>query len=228
MERIPEPELMDGSEQVEAYAAADFAASDQAMVERFAQRCGDAPGPRLLDLGCGPGNISFRLARRWPQARVLGIDGAPAMLAIARQRLAAEPPLQPRLSFEQVRLPLATPLPPDSPLAAGFTALVSNSLLHHLHAPAALWLALPALAAPGAFVYVQDLRRPASLEQVEALVTSQMEGAPAVLQRDYRASLQAAFTPEEVREQLDQAGLAGLQVAPLQERYLEVWGRLAG
>lgn len=227
MQRTPEPELMDAPDQVLAYAAADFEASDQAMVERLALRCAGDPGPRLLDLGCGPGNISFRLARRWPGARVLGIDGAPRMLAIARQRLAAEPELQPRLAFAEVSLPLPRPLPQASPLAAGFTALVSNSLLHHLHEPDGLWRAVAALAAPGAFVYLQDLRRPASPAAVEALVEREMQGAPAVLRRDYHASLHAAFTPEEVRAQLDGAGLTALQVAPLEERYLEVWGRLA-
>jgi hypothetical protein len=76
-------------------------------------------------------------------------------------------------------------------------------------------------------VYAQDLRRPADPGAVEALVAAQMAAAPEVLRRDYRASLNAAFTPEEVEQQLEQAGLAAqLQVAPLQERYLEVWGRL--
>jgi hypothetical protein len=62
---------------------------------------------------------------------------------------------------------------------------------------------------------------------VEALVQRHAADAPPVLQRDYRASLHAAFTPEEVRGQLRAAGLAGsLQVAPTDDRYLEVWGRL--
>jgi hypothetical protein len=48
-----------------------------------------------------------------------------------------------------------------------------------------------------------------------------------VLQHDYLASLHAAFTPAEVAQQLEQAGLAGqLQVAALEDRYLEVWGQL--
>lgn len=215
---------MDGADQVRAYAEADFDASDQAMVDRLAVLCGGDPGRRLVDLGCGPGNISVRLARRWPQARVLGLDGAPRMLALARERAAAEPGLVGRLQFQEALLPLAEP----GPLAAGFSAVVSNSLLHHLHDPAVLWQAVAQLAAPGAFVYVRDLRRPASSAAVDALVAEQMVGAPEVLRHDYRASLHAAFTPEEVGEQLVAAGLLGqLQVAPRQERYLEVWGRIA-
>jgi trans-aconitate 2-methyltransferase len=44
---------------------------------------------QVVDLGCGPGNSTELLARRYPAARIVGIDTSPAMLASARQRLAA-------------------------------------------------------------------------------------------------------------------------------------------
>ena len=53
---------MDDLEQVRAYAAADFNDSDQAMCERLAELCGGDPGPRLVDLGCGPGLHAARMA----------------------------------------------------------------------------------------------------------------------------------------------------------------------
>lgn len=224
--RTPEPELMDGAEQVAAYAAADFHAPDQAMVDRLAHLCGNDPGPLLVDLGCGPGNISFRLARRWPAARVLGLDGALRMLAIAEQRLADEPALAGRLHFAEALLPLPAAFSAGGFSPGCFSAVVSNSLLHHLHDPLGLWQAVAQLGAPGAFVYVQDLRRPASAAAVEDLVAAAMADAPEVLRRDYRASLHAAFSPAEVAAQLQQAGLGGLQVASLGDCYLEVWGRL--
>jgi trans-aconitate 2-methyltransferase len=224
MQRIPEAELMDEVGQVLAYAQADFAASDAAMVERLAQLCGDDPGTALLDLGCGPGNISLLLASRWPDAKVLGLDGAPRMLAVAQERLAGAPPeMADRLRFERALLPLAA----AGELDAHFSAVVSNSLLHHLHDPAVLWQTVAQLGAPGAFVYIQDLRRPDNGEAVEALLAAKMASAPELLRCDYRASLHAAFTVVEVEQQLEQAGLAAqLQVESRQERYLEVWGRL--
>ena len=43
--------------------------------------------PRVLvDLGCGPGNLTGLLLQRWPQARMIGVDSSPAMLARARAR----------------------------------------------------------------------------------------------------------------------------------------------
>jgi len=45
------------------------------------------PEPRrVVDLGCGTGELTAELARRWPEAEVEGIDQSPAMLAQARAR----------------------------------------------------------------------------------------------------------------------------------------------
>ena len=45
----------------------------------------DARDPELVvDLGCGPGELTLGLARRWPGARVVGVDSSPEMLRQAR------------------------------------------------------------------------------------------------------------------------------------------------
>ena len=91
IQRTPEPELMNEPQQVKAYAAADFASTDQALVERLDQLLRDADrwpahGDCLIDLGCGPGNISERLARRWPRCTVVGVDAAEQMILEAEDR----------------------------------------------------------------------------------------------------------------------------------------------
>ena len=48
------------------------------------QRIGATSPRRVVDLGCGPGNLTALLARRWPGADVLGVDSSPEMLERAR------------------------------------------------------------------------------------------------------------------------------------------------
>jgi trans-aconitate 2-methyltransferase len=41
---------------------------------------------RVVDLGCGPGNLTLQLARRWPDAVVEAVDSSTEMVAAARER----------------------------------------------------------------------------------------------------------------------------------------------
>jgi ubiquinone/menaquinone biosynthesis C-methylase UbiE len=56
------------------------------------------PPARALDLGTGTGEGAFAIARRFPQAEVVGVDLAEKMLAEARRKTPAE--LEPRVRFE--------------------------------------------------------------------------------------------------------------------------------
>jgi SAM-dependent methyltransferase len=58
----------------------------------------DAPPRRALDLGTGTGAAAFAVARRWPEADVVGVDIARRMIDEARRRLPDE--LSGRVRFE--------------------------------------------------------------------------------------------------------------------------------
>lgn len=62
----------------------------------------DAPRPAtVVDLGCGPGNLTALAAERWPDARVIGLDSSAPMIDKARASTPdAEPSSPARLSFE--------------------------------------------------------------------------------------------------------------------------------
>ena len=216
LKRTPEPELMDDLEQAVAYDEADFSTTDADFVERFFRFC---PEPRrVVDLGCGPGNLALRIAAGCTGAQVLAVDGSEAMLARGRARRVAA--LEARVRFAAHTLPDAT-LP-----QASFDAVVSNSLLHHLHDPGVLWATIAHVAQPGAHVFVSDLRRPSSLEAVDAIVAAYAADAPDVLRRDFRASLHAAFTPDEIRAQLDERGWGNWRVEVTSDRHVVVCGRV--
>ena len=44
--------------------------------------------PRILELACGPGNITNYLRQKFPKSEILGIDLAPKMIEIAKQTVA--------------------------------------------------------------------------------------------------------------------------------------------
>ncbi|WP_019558926.1 trans-aconitate 2-methyltransferase [Thioalkalivibrio sp. ALE12] len=219
--RQPEPELMLEPAQARAYAEADFAAPHEGFVDAFAEVFpGPVTGP-VLDLGCGPGDVSLRFAARYPDCEVDGLDGAPAMLAAGDALMAGHPAAR-RVHLAEGCLPAARG--PRAPYAT----IISNSLLHHLHDPAVLWQAIRRDGAPGAAVFVMDLRRPDSTESVQALVAQYAADDPDVLRRDFEHSLHAAFTPEEVRAQLAAAGLDGFTVHVTSDRHMIIFGHLPG
>jgi trans-aconitate 2-methyltransferase len=69
----------------------------------------------VVDLGCGPGELTATLARRWPRARVTGLDSSPEMIERAQTHRGAN------LSFGLGDAARFT--------AAGVDVLVSNALL---------------------------------------------------------------------------------------------------
>ena len=62
---------------------------------------------RVVDLGCGPGNLTATLAARWPGAAVEGLDSSAEMLAQSGQAAAATE----NLSFRLADIAAWTPAP---------------------------------------------------------------------------------------------------------------------
>lgn len=218
MERIPEPELMEGDAQARAYAEADFEEPHSRFIELLRTAHPDLVGRgAALDLGCGPGDITLRFARAFPEWTVDGVDGSPAMLRLGREAV-ARAGFEGRVTLRQARLP------DQPPPRAHYDLILSNALLHHLNDPLALWQYVRRFAPDGTPVFVMDLLRPRSRAQAEQMVTQYAADEPAILQHDFLHSLLAAYRVDEVERQLAEAGLGGLAVAPIGDRHLIVFG----
>ena len=217
MRRVLEPELMEEEAQARAYALADFEAPHSLIAATLLARAGALPTEGVaLDLGCGPADITLRVARALPGWRVDGVDGSPAMLGYGERALLASG------LGARVRLVLGR-LPDEVLPEPAYDLVFSNSLLHHLPDPGLLWRAVRRHARPGAPVVILDLMRPPDAATAAALVERYSGGEPEILKRDFYNSLCAALCPGEVEASLAQSGLA-LRVEAVSDRHLVAWG----
>lgn len=96
---------------------------------------------RIMDLGCGPGNSTELLARRFPSAELRALDSSEEMLNAARKRVRG-------CSF--VRADMAEWSPPER-----YDLLFANASLHWLPDPVAAMERLAAFLNPGGVLAAQ-------------------------------------------------------------------------
>jgi ubiquinone/menaquinone biosynthesis C-methylase UbiE len=199
--RTLEPELMDTEEEARDYDAMDHAEVNERFVsDLLAFR----PGVRdVLDVGVGTARIPIALCAQAAEAKVVGIDLSEAMLARAKENVAAAK-LEGRITLEK-RDAKRTEWPDGK-----FDVVVSNTILHHIPEPADLVREMWRLTAKGGALFLRDLARPRSDTEVRAIVEKYVpkpasEDVQVITTHErqaklFEASLHAALTLQEVRE----------------------------
>lgn len=211
---------MDEEAEVLAYRDADFRRVNL-LCARRALRVADKTRGRALDLGCGPAEIPILFCGLAPGWKVTAVDASATMLREAVRKV------------KQARLDRRVQLVRgDAKRLRGlkwpYDLVLSNSLLHHLPDPLPFWREIRRWAAPGTALLIQDLFRPGSVREARRLVALHAGEASRVLRQLFFQSLLAAFTPEEVRAQLREAGLSGLEVRKVSDRHLVIRGKIPG
>ena len=97
---------------------------EKALKQRLVAQAGIAPRHDVLDVGCGTGTLALIAKRHQPEARVVGLDGDPAVLAIARRKVAAAGA---SIELKQGLADTASAFPP-----ASFDRILTSLVLHHL------------------------------------------------------------------------------------------------
>lgn len=207
--RVLEPELMDTPEEASGYDAMDHSSVNRAFVADFLS--GHRGGP-VLDVGTGTAQIPIELCRQHPAATVVALDAAAHMLAVARENV-DRAGLSARI---ELLLAPAQKLPfPDG----RFPAVMSNSIVHHVPEPRAVLAEMVRVLAPGGWLFVRDLLRPADVERLDALVAQHAGDATPHQRQMFRDSLHAALTLEEVRGLVASLGLPPGDVTQTSDRH---------
>lgn len=211
--RVPEPEVMDDSGEVEAYASAAAQKHldhiDDTFVEHALSLVRGRQQGRAVDIGTGPGQIVLKLARRLLGWEFVAVDHSPNMIRQARENLMSAarcaPDLTRRVEFSVAdgnRLALP---------GASFDLVMSNSVLHHLAQPQLLLAEVARLAKPGAAILLRDLRRPSRLI-FPWHVRWHGRNYSGTMYQLFCASVRSAYTLPEMKSLLAESPLGGAQV----------------
>ncbi len=210
MARKPEREVMDGHDEVAAYASASSQAHldalDNTLVEQALSlgRDGKELTGLLLDLGCGPGSIALKIAARCPHLVVVGVDRSRTMLRVALSA-ARDRGLANRAFFiagDGNRLGFSD---------GAFDFVLSNSVLHHLASPASVFEEMARIASDGGTILVRDLRRPSWLA-FPFHVRWHGRRYSGVMKKLFKDSVRAAYTPEELAALLRASGMDAARI----------------
>lgn len=214
--RVLEPEVMDTPEEARDYDAMDHSVVNRAFAADFLSAYPSARGP-VLDVGTGTALIPIELCRRTPTIEVVAVDLADHMLALAAKNVAAAG-LSARVRLEKAN-GRSLPYP-----AGHFPAVVSNSIVHHIPDPFDCFSEISRVCAPGGLIFVRDLLRPDSDEQLEHLVAAYAGDSNDHQRALFAQSLRAALTLEEVRSLVGRLGFPPHTVRQSSDRHWTLTG----
>lgn len=123
---------------------------EKALKGRLVDEARVAPGHEVLDVGCGTGTLALLVKAREPGARVTGLDADPAVLELARRKVAK--------AGVEVTLKQGLADAGDSFAKASFDRILTSFVLHHLTTDQKLaaFAAMRSWLRPGGSVHVLD------------------------------------------------------------------------
>jgi len=231
MERVPEPELMEEKEQVISYDEADFSEEENKLINQinhYLLRKNISLGEKdlIVDLGCGPGNISEKLAVKWPNTEVIGIDGSKEMILRAEFNKKNSTNWRKFKNLRYIYSDIKDIKLDNFALKKGISLLVSNSLIHHITNLEDFFKTIRNLSSNITVNFHKDLKRPLDEKSALELKAQCSNKYNQILTNDYYASLRASYTFKELKNFTLENDLSSLDVFEEGENYLIVYGNV--
>ena len=231
MERVAEPELMETKEQVISYSEADFSEGEDNLINQidyYLLKNNISLGEKdlIVDLGCGPGNISEKLSIRWPNTEVVGVDGSKEMIIKAESNKKISSYRKQRNNLHYVVADIKNFELSAISQKKEINLLVSNSLIHHLTHLDDFFKTIVRLSNSFTVNFHKDLKRPLDEKSALELKTKCSNKYNNILTNDYYASLKASYTYKELKDFLLKNNLLSLEVFEDCDQYLIVYGKV--
>ena len=231
MERVPEPELMEEKEQVISYDEADFSEGEVNLINQINQyllKKNISLGEKdlIVDLGCGPGNISEKLAIKWPNTEVVGIDGSKEMILRAEYNKNISTNQKKLKKLHYICTDIKDIKSNNFLLKKRISLLVSNSLIHHITNLEDFFNTIRSLSSSITVNFHKDLKRPFDEKSALELKAQCSTKYNEILTNDYYASLRASYTFKELKNFTLENDLSSLDVFEDGDKYLIVYGNV--
>lgn len=209
--RVLEPEVMDTPDDANDYDRMDHSEVNRRFASDFFSACPN-PGGWVLDVGTGTAQIPIEMCRQQPSVSIHAIDLADEMLKLAAANVTAAG-FAHRIRIERAN---GRHLPHTD---GGFAAVVSNSIIHHIPHPFECFSEMVRVCAPGGTLFVRDLLRPNTNEQLEHLVATYAADCNPHQRQLFTDSLRAALTLAEVQTLLVELGFDPSTVTQTSDRH---------
>ena len=231
MERIPEPELMEEKKQVISYDEADFSEGEVNLINQinyYLLRKNISLGEKdlIVDLGCGPGNISEKLAIKWPNSEVIGIDGSKEMILRAEYNKNISTNQKKLKNLRYICSDIKDIKSDNFLFKKEISLLVSNSLIHHITYTEDFFNTIKSLSSNSTVNFHKDLKRPLYEKSALELKAQCSKIYNETLTNDYYASLKASYTFKELKNFTLENNLSSLEVFEDGDKYLIVYGNV--
>ena len=231
MERIPEPELMEKKEQVISYDEADFSEGEFNLINQInhyllRNNISLSKNDLIVDLGCGPGNISEKLATKWPNTEVVGIDGSKEMILRAEYNKEISNNQKNLKNLRYICSDIKDIKSTNFLLKKKISLLVSNSLIHHITHLEDFFKTIRSLSSNITVNFHKDLKRQLDDKSALELKAQCSTKYNEILTNDYYASLRASYTFKELKNFTLENDLSSLDVFEDGDKYLIVYGNV--
>lgn len=191
MIRIPESQLMTDKEQCEIFSQSERGYIRNLFIESLSNNV--LLHGTILNLGCGPCDYDVEISKQNPNTNIIAVDASTAMCDIADQNVVGYPITVVRSLFKDINY--------------NVDITISSLTLHHQTDPLEFWSIIKNNTKTNGHIFVMDLIRPNSLEDIDDIVNQLAGKEDASFINDFKNSLAAAYTLEEIQDQLKDSNL---------------------